>query len=181
MESTDPGEDSTQFLRSRRAALRQTVRRAVETTLRRAPLKNCGLAIADCGLEGAREAKRIRSPQSPVRNLEVDVTFVTDAEIAELNRDYRRKNRPTDVLSFAQFEGAEWSGADVLADSLTLGDIVISLETAQRQAEQLGHDLTTEIAFLIVHGTLHLLGYDHTTASQRRMMWKWQEEITASL
>jgi len=106
---------------------------------------------------------------------------VTDAEMTELNRDYRQKNRPTDVLSFAQYEGTEFASGEGVADSLALGDIVISLETAQQQAGQLKHDLASEIAFLTVHGTLHLLGYDHHTAAQRRTMWRWQEEIVASL
>ncbi|MBV9467771.1 MAG: rRNA maturation RNase YbeY [Abitibacteriaceae bacterium] len=108
---------------------------------------------------------------------EVDVTFVTDAEMAALNRNYRHKNRPTDVLSFAQMEGPDFIGDGGHTDSRLLGDIIISLETAQRQASQLRHDLATEVAFLGVHGALHLLGYDHMTASDRRVMWKWQEAI----
>ena len=60
-----------------------------------------------------------------------------------------------------------------------LGDVVISIETAARQAQELGHDLRAEIAFLAVHGTLHLLGYDHGTDAQRRKMFALQDEIVA--
>ncbi|HEX8834843.1 MAG TPA: rRNA maturation RNase YbeY, partial [Abditibacteriaceae bacterium] len=110
--------------------------------------------------------------------------FVDDAEIAELNGDYRNKPRPTDVLSFSQIEGEMFPPeAFALAPDapLSLGDLVISIETAERQARERHHSLETEITFLAVHGTLHLQGYDHQTSAQRRLMWKWQEEIADSL
>ena len=106
----------------------------------------------------------------------VDVSFVSDEEIAQLNRDYRHKNKPTDVLSFSQLEGEFMSGAPG-DEAVPLGDLVISIETAQRQAAQLGHALEREVEFLAVHGALHLLGYDHRRAADRRVMWRWQEEI----
>jgi probable rRNA maturation factor len=111
---------------------------------------------------------------------EIDVSFVSDAEIAELNTHYRRKPRPTDVLSFSQAEGEEIP-FDLLTNPLPLGDLVISIETAARQAAERHHSLATEVAFLAVHGTLHLLGYDHVTSSQRRAMWKQQEAIVQLL
>ena len=120
----------------------------------------------------------------------VDVSFVSDEEITALNRDYRRKNKPTDVLSFSQLEGESGtSGADALFPSpglladgpLPLGDLVISIETAGRQAAELGHALEREVEFLAVHGALHLLGYDHVRAADRRLMWRWQEEIFVGL
>lgn len=123
------------------------------------------------------------APVEPAQ-VEVDVTFVTDAEMTELNHTYRQKRRPTDVLSFSQQEGA-WPGLDESSaanlGTAVLGDIVISVETAQRQAAQLAHSLETEVAFLAVHGTLHLLGYDHIKPTDRRVMWKWQEAIFNSL
>lgn len=119
---------------------------------------------------------------APVATIfEVDMSFVSDEEIAELNHDYRHKNKPTDVLSFAQWEDAAQDApffASPGGESLPLGDLVISIETAQRQAAELGHTLSQEIEFLAVHGTLHLLGYDHTRDSDRRVMWQWQEAIT---
>jgi len=109
--------------------------------------------------------------------LETDVSITDDAEIAELNERYRGKARPTDVLSFAQNEGDAFPETA----SMALGDIVISLETALRQARERNHSLLVEMQFLAVHGALHLLGWDHGTASQRRAMWKWQDEITENL
>jgi probable rRNA maturation factor len=108
---------------------------------------------------------------------EVGLTIVTDAEIHEMNRDYRGKNKPTDVLSFAQSEGDEFPFEVSGAEALPLGDVVISMETALRQSREQKHSLETELAFLAIHGTLHLMGYDHVTDAGRRVMWKWQEEI----
>jgi probable rRNA maturation factor len=88
----------------------------------------------------------------------VTVAFVTDAEITCLNRTYRRKNRPTDVLSFpaqSSLKGARKDGF--------LGDIAIAPETARRYAKKNGRSLQSEICVLILHGILHLLGYDHET------------------
>jgi len=87
---------------------------------------------------------------------ELSILITDDEEICSLNRDYRGIDRPTDVLSFSQIEG---EGPVVLPD--LLGDVVISWETAQRQATELGHEVPTEIKRLLVHGVLHLLGFDH--------------------
>ena len=97
-----------------------------------------------------------------------------------INRDFRGKDKPTDVLSFALFESDDESDEfdfPALGEEIALGDLVISLETAARQARELNHSLQSEIAFLCVHGTLHLLGYDHGSASDRRAMWKWQDAL----
>jgi probable rRNA maturation factor len=121
--------------------------------------------------------------ESNLNTLEVEITFVTDTEMTALNTEYRGKPRPTDVLSFAQAEGEEFpyeaSSAFAEAESFSLGDIVISVDTAMRQALERNHALADEITFLVVHGTLHLIGYDHVTAAGRREMWKWQEEVLA--
>jgi len=111
---------------------------------------------------------------------EVSVVFVDDAHIQELNRDYRGKDTPTDVLSFALNEGDELEimGAP---DEYMLGDIVISLETAQRQAEEFGHSVQREVAYLAVHGMLHLIGYDHETEEERQEMRRQEEQILAML
>ncbi|GIW44993.1 MAG: endoribonuclease YbeY [Candidatus Binatia bacterium] len=100
---------------------------------------------------------------------EVSIRFVTDAEIHELNRRYRGKDRPTDVLAFAAREGERVPG-----DERWLGDIVISIATAHRQAAERGHSLFEEVKGLIVHGLLHLLGYDHerSPAEARKMRRK---------
>jgi probable rRNA maturation factor len=96
---------------------------------------------------------------------ELSVVLVSDREMRRLNRAYRRRDRPTDVLSFAQREGAGGT-----PDGL-LGDVVISLDTARRQAAVRGETLAREADRLLVHGLLHLLGYDHerSPAEARRM------------
>lgn len=78
------------------------------------------------------------------------ILFTSDECLRRLNRRFRRRNRPTDVLSFPSNDGAEY-----------LGDIAISVPTAQRQAAEHGHDLLSELSILILHGVLHLLGMDH--------------------
>ena len=89
---------------------------------------------------------------------ELSVVFCDDPHIRQLNRDHRGIDRATDVLSFAMQEGS-----DVLEDDPVLGDLVVSIDTATRQADELGHPLTHELRVLLVHGLLHLLGYDHET------------------
>ena len=96
---------------------------------------------------------------------ELSVLLVSDGEMRRLNRDWRGRDRPTDVLSFAQGEGA---GA---APDGLLGDVVISVDTARRQARSGRRPLGREAERLLVHGLLHLLGYDHerSAADARRM------------
>ncbi len=94
---------------------------------------------------------------------EVSVTFTDNEKIHALNREYRDVDRPTDVLSFPLYEGAELGQA---FGPVALGDIVLSLERAKSQAEEYGHSLEREVAFLTVHSTLHLLGYDHETSEE---------------
>jgi probable rRNA maturation factor len=96
-----------------------------------------------------------------------------DAAIADLNRQYRRVAGPTDVLAFPMTEGPFARLAPEC-----LGDVVISAETAARQAD--GGDLGAELALLLVHGILHLVGYDHGTPGERRRMWKRQEALLAA-
>ncbi len=105
---------------------------------------------------------------------EVSVTLVDNAQIHQMNREYRQVDRPTDVLSFPIFddEGLEDAGACVL------GDIVLSLEQAHLQAVEYGHSVQREIAFLCVHSVLHLLGYDHENGEEaEKEMFSRQEEI----
>jgi probable rRNA maturation factor len=108
----------------------------------------------------------------------VELTFVSDAEMQELNSNYRGKNKPTDVLSFAQTEGEAFP---IAAEEVLLGDVIIAIGTAQRQAAELKHSLSHEIAFLAIHGTLHLCGFDHDTSPRRRVMWKHQDTVFAAL
>ena len=96
------------------------------------------------------------------RELEADLRLCDDAEIHALNRDYRHKDKPTDVLAFAQREG---EGGDLCPE--ILGDIVISIETAERQATT---GLYAEVIHLAAHGLCHLLGYDHQDDEEEAAM-----------
>lgn len=119
---------------------------------------------------------------------EVNVSIVDNAYIHELNRESRGIDRPTDVLSFpmvdfelpgdlsvAEKNPEEYFNPDT--GELLLGDIIISLERAEAQAEEYGHSLKREIAFLTAHSMLHLFGYDHMTDEERIQMEEMQEEI----
>lgn len=116
-------------------------------------------------------------------NLEVSVTFMNDKEIQAINAEYRGKDKPTDVISFALEEMTEGEVPIVQTDDMPvlLGDIVISIETAKRQASEYGHDERREVGFLALHGFLHLLGYDHLTEQDEEKMFGRQREILSSL
>ncbi|WP_347490594.1 rRNA maturation RNase YbeY [Desulfoscipio sp. XC116] len=107
-------------------------------------------------------------------NAEVSIVFVDDDYIAGLNRQYRGIDGPTDVLSFAMLEGPAMPGDE---DEPMLGDVVISLEAARRQAGEYGHGFAREVAYLTVHGVLHLLGYDHEIQSDKQSMRTQEENI----
>ena len=101
--------------------------------------------------------------------VELSVALVDDAHIQELNRTYRHLDEPTDVLSFPMNEEG------------LLGDVVINLERAEKQAADYGHSFQREVAFLLVHGILHLFGYDHETDEERGKMRDREEAILAGL
>ncbi len=96
---------------------------------------------------------------------EVSVTLINDEDIRKLNNAYRNKDAATDVLSFPLIDG-EYTEEDIVDGYLPIGDIVISLQHARKQAEALEHSINEEVAFLCVHSTLHLLGYDHETSPE---------------
>ncbi|MBW4593122.1 MAG: rRNA maturation RNase YbeY [Brasilonema angustatum HA4187-MV1] len=106
---------------------------------------------------------------------EVGLRLTDNCEIMTLNQQYRHQNKPTDVLSFAALEvdSPELTEIDT-QESLYLGDIVISVETAQQQAQQQEHPLPTELAWLAAHGLLHLLGWDHPDEQSLSQMLKQQ-------
>lgn len=105
----------------------------------------------------------LRHLQMP--NAEVSILLTDDDEIQILNRDYRSIDRPTDVLSFSLLEG---EGARFAGDAL--GDLVVSIATAARQAREAKRPLIDELTMLLAHGLLHLLGWDHRTATEDRRM-----------
>ncbi len=113
---------------------------------------------------------------------EVSVLFTDDVFIADLNSQYRGVEGPTDVLSFAMSEdGGDTDAFHIPGLVDMLGDIVVSLETAQRQAEQEAQPEDDRIALLLVHGLLHLLGYDHDRPEKEAIMWERQEKVLESL
>ncbi|MGX6442791.1 rRNA maturation RNase YbeY [Neobacillus sp. K501] len=111
-------------------------------------------------------------------NSELSVTFVSNERIHEINWEYRDKDAPTDVISFAMEElgegEIELTGVDM---PRVLGDIIISIPRAREQAEEYGHSFIRELGFLTVHGFLHLLGYDHMTDAEEKQMFTLQKEI----
>ena len=114
------------------------------------------------------------------RNTEVSVTFCDNEYIRSLNAEFRGKDKATDVLSFPIYEkGEALTTAD---DPVTLGDIVLSVERTAEQAKELGHSFLRELAFLSIHSTLHLLGYDHELSPEDdEDMCRRQREIILTL
>jgi len=100
---------------------------------------------------------------------ELSIVLVSDAQIRRLNKLYRNKDKPTDVLSFPIGEKVE--------DWLILGDVVISVDTAKRQAQELGYSLEEELKRLLVHGLVHLLGYDHELGGEEEKKFFELEEF----
>jgi len=108
-----------------------------------------------------------RAMRAAAADGEVSLSLSDDQELLALNRQYADEDHATDVLSFCQ-EDAEF-----------LGDIVISVETATRQAKTAGHSLLAELTHLAVHGLVHLLGYDHATADEERIMFGYEARLRA--
>ncbi len=105
---------------------------------------------------------------------EISISFVDNEEIRELNRDYRNKDEITDVLSFPLDE-------EPFDGILVLGDIIISMERALEQARDLGHSVDREVAYLVCHSCLHLLGYDHMDQEEKGEMRSIEKEIMRKL
>ncbi|XUW99258.1 rRNA maturation RNase YbeY [Wukongibacter sp. M2B1] len=108
-------------------------------------------------------------------DIEVSLSFVNNSEIKELNRDFRGKDKETDVLSFPQYENQELIKQE--NNIVILGDIVISLEKAKEQAREYGHSFEREVAFLTSHSMFHLLGYDHDTEENTKLMREKEEKV----
>jgi probable rRNA maturation factor len=119
---------------------------------------------------------------------EVSILLTDDIEIREINNQFRGLDKPTDVLSFPAIEYElagdfsdleEYSGENFNPESgeLILGDIVISVDRAMMQAEEYGHSITREIAFLTAHSMFHLMGYDHMSEDERELLEDKQKEV----
>jgi probable rRNA maturation factor len=129
------------------------------------------------GVSRADVARRARAMLEALQmsDRELSILLTGDNQIQKLNRIYRRKNRPTDVLAFAQHEGEHGDRADRL-----LGDVVVSIPTARRQADGAGKDLVSELTMLLAHGLLHLLGWDHDTPAKDRRMRAETDRLCAA-
>lgn len=128
----------------------------------------------------AAQAALAQGRDLPTR-VELTIRLTDDAELRALNRQYRATDAPTDVLSFG---GEGYLDGRPRAEDQApdyLGDIAISMERCMAQAARFGHPVEDELALLVIHGVLHLLGYDHHSPTRRRRMWQAQDRAFASL
>jgi probable rRNA maturation factor len=109
------------------------------------------------------------------KSAELSIVLTGDGEVRALNKAYRQKNKTTDVLSFPLLEGKKMISG--LKEKVLLGDVVISVPQTRRQAAQGGKDFDMELALLLTHGILHLLGYDHVTKAQEKRMFGLQNRL----
>lgn len=113
---------------------------------------------------------------------EVSLSIVSNDEIQEINKQFREIDAPTDVLSFPLLTFEEGEQADVNENNeIMLGDIIISIDKAKAQAEEYGHGLRRELAFLTAHSMLHLMGYDHMEEEEQKEMFRKQDDILNNL
>lgn len=112
---------------------------------------------------------------------EVSVSFVNGEEIKELNKNFRGKDKVTDVLSFPQFEDTEDIKIASSQEIILLGDVVICEDTAKKQAEEFGHSYERELIYLFVHSMMHLLGYDHMEEEEKDKMRKAEETVLTKM
>lgn len=108
---------------------------------------------------------------------EVSLLLTNDKEIQNLNKIFRNIDSPTDVLAFSMSEGSNGSSLPEGIDEYLLGDIIISIETAIKQAKLLGHSLEQELTVLLIHGLLHLLEFDHISTEDSEKMKAEEEKI----
>ena len=134
------------------------------------------LSLDKCLEKDIRHALEKIGEMYALKNAEVSITLTNDAQIHEINKNYRHVDKPTDVISFALQESVEPLITDGPVIDM-LGDIIISVERARIQASDYGHSLRRELVFLTVHGMLHLLGYDHQEENERHEMEEEQRRI----
>ncbi len=143
-----------------------------------------GIAV-DEALEAmiAQVVEKVIAYEGCEEDYEVSVSLVNNEEMKSLNLEYRGIDKETDVLSFPMLDFSdeeieeEDEDTEYIEEELPLGDIVISMEKAMEQSEEYGHSFSRELAFLLVHGMLHLLGYDHEDEASEKGMFDKQEAI----
>lgn len=126
-------------------------------------------------------AQRVLHGEGVPQPAEAGVVVVDDGIISDLNRRFRGEGRPTDVLSFGTRESAEEPFVSPPDGVVRLGEVIISFETAARQAHDAGHPILDELSHLLVHGLLHLLGYDHEREDDERAMRAREESYLTGL
>jgi probable rRNA maturation factor len=132
----------------------------VDATVNHTLLRDAAVA----GLWAMHEAEEHPPVDLHDSQFEISILITDDSEMQRLNREYRGVDRPTDILSFSLVADDEGSVQTLLVDTVqSLGDIVVSHPHAARQADELGHSLETELSWLVIHGTLQLVGYTHDT------------------
>lgn len=127
---------------------------------------------------------RVLEEEKVLPEVDVYITLTNNEEIHKINKEYRDVDRPTDVLSFPMYERDEIAGLKNDTDDeieKILGDIIVSIEKVREQAEEYGHSFERELAYLVTHGMLHLLGYDHMIEEEKEVMRKREEEILETL
>ena len=150
---------------------------ASEPTTTEADSLSCPISTQTWERWFERWLETLQSDLPAADGYELTLRLTDDTEIQSLNAQYRHKNQPTDVLAFAALEvnSPQLPTSMPLSFPLYLGDLVISVETAERQAQQQGHSLQTELAWLATHGLLHLLGWDHPDEERLKEMLNQQE------
>ena len=128
---------------------------------------------------------KVLTEESIIEDVDVYITLTNNEEIHKINKEYRNVDRPTDVLSFPMYDREEIYRLkkDYESDEIEkiLGDIIISVEKVREQAEDYGHSFERELAYLVTHGCLHLIGYDHMIDDEKEIMREREEDILGKL
>lgn len=127
---------------------------------------------------------KVLEEEKVLTEVDVYITLTNNEEIHKINKEYRDVDMPTDVLSFPMYEREEIKDLKNDTDDEVekiLGDIIVSIEKVKEQAEEYGHSFERELAYLVTHGMLHLLGYDHMIEEEKVVMRKREEEILGTL
>jgi len=154
-------------------------------TVNLAKVRKMADSLAGCVVTNLRSRPPKHISPSALRKIDdcgaLSIHLVSNRKIRQLNKQWREKDYATDVLSFPLVFDTEQpmpqSAITVPGMALELGEVIISLEKAQEQASDFGHSFERELAFLLVHGTLHILGFDHITKAQEKDMFGRQTEV----
>ncbi|WP_294109753.1 rRNA maturation RNase YbeY [Sphingomonas sp.] len=142
------------------------------------PWEALAARAARAAFAASQQATRLDAPTFPV---ELSIRLTSDAEVRALNRDYRGKDKPTNVLSFPMLDVDELAQLDEMQGEILLGDIVLAHETCAREAAERGISLADHATHLIVHGTLHLLGHDHLEDEEAEAMERIERDVLQGL